>query len=73
VDDFLEDNGIIGGPSTREKAALVGTYNIIKDRTKTVDQDFGDYFVNRVAKADWSEVFLGLRWFNFGDEGDQGV
>jgi hypothetical protein len=35
---------------------LVWADDSIKDRAKTVDQDFGDDFVEGVTKADWSKV-----------------
>jgi hypothetical protein len=61
VDDFLQNNRVFRSAPTLQKTALVGTNNIIKDRPKAVDKDFGDNFVSDIAKAYGTEIFVGLR------------
>jgi hypothetical protein len=52
---------------------LVWVDDSIKDRAKTVDQDFGDDFVDGVTKADWSRVSVGFGGLHLGDEGNEGI
>lgn len=58
MNDFLQNNIIVRGASTRQKTVLVGANNSIKNRSEAKDKDFGNDFVNNDAKANRSEIFV---------------
>ena len=73
MNNFLQNNGIVSGAPTRQETALARTNNIIKDGPEAMDKDFGDNFVDDVAKANGSKVFVGGRGLNFRNEGNESV
>jgi len=64
----VQNNGIVSGAPTRQKIALVETNNIVKNRSKAMSKDFGDNFVDDIAKANGTKVFVCDGWVNLRDE-----
>jgi hypothetical protein len=73
VNYFLQNNRVVRSAPTWQETALKGTNNIVKNRSETVNEDFGDDFVSNVTKADWSKVFIGFWLVNFGDKRNESV
>ena len=71
--DILQNNNIVGGASTWQKTALVGTNKSIHDGSKEKYKDFADDFVNNVAKSYWSKIFVSDGRLNFWDEYNNGI
>lgn len=57
MDNLLQDKSVITSPPTRQKTALEGTYNTIKEGPNPVDQNLRDNFINSVTQAS-REKFL---------------
>jgi hypothetical protein len=51
-------------PSTRNKSFLVRKNNVAKKRPNAINNDFGDYFINHVVKANRSKLPQGFRPMN---------
>ena len=71
--NFLQNNGVIRCSPTRQKAALEGANNIIKDRSKTLNQNFSDDFVNNVTQTDGPKVFVSVRWVHLRNKCNESV
>ncbi|MED6222006.1 hypothetical protein PIB30_060250 [Stylosanthes scabra] len=70
---FLSNDNVLYGPSSRNKTALQRTNNFIQKRPKSIDKNFGDDFINYVAKTDRSKLFHTIRSVHFGDQDEQGL
>jgi len=73
VNNFLQNNRVIRSSPTRQKTTLIGANNIIKNRSQSVNQNFGDNFVSNVAQADRSEIFVSVRSVNLRNECNESI
>jgi len=73
MNNFMQNNRIIRSSSTRQKAALVGANNVIKNWSQSVNENFGDDFVSNIAQADRSEIFEGIWNVNLRNESNESI
>lgn len=65
----MDDDGLIGSPSTWHKSYLKGGDNLILQRSHSINNYLGDNLVDSIAKANWAVILESFRTLDFGDEG----
>lgn len=60
VDDFLENNDVIRGLSTRDEARLERANNSVQVRPNAANNNFGNHFIRNIAKANRAKLINGL-------------
>lgn len=69
--DFLSNNHIINPQSARNKGSLKRGNKTRQQRSKPLNNHFGDHLVDGVTKANWPEQPNGISSWTFRNEGDK--
>lgn len=72
MNDFLRKEDVVTRFSTRNEAGLERVYDVVQVQFESVNKDFGNNFVESVAKAYRAKLMCRFRFGNLRDEANEG-